>query len=117
MATDFASSREKVDRDFTNVVYKNYMQDEWGIESGFNIVPDWIAYARKDLLIWFEEQDCSDSLNNVANEQNGTLVTIITMPGVGVNPFPSIHCKKPCERRRFNPYPTGVFFEFNSKQL
>jgi hypothetical protein len=69
LATDFTSSKRQVINDLTSVVYKNYMRGEWGIEVGYNTVPDWFAYMRRGQLEWLEEQDCSDSLNTIAINQ------------------------------------------------
>jgi len=75
LATDFSSSKKTVNRDLTSVVYKNYIQGEWGVEAGYNTVPDWYAYMRRNQLEWLEEQDCADSLNYVANTQSYTVTT------------------------------------------
>lgn len=68
MATDFTTSTKKVNRDFTNVVYKRYAQQVWGIEVGYNTVPDYVAFMNRSLLDWFKIQDCDNTLNAIANQ-------------------------------------------------
>jgi hypothetical protein len=110
MATDFKSSKKRIKEEFTSVAFKNYMRGEWGIDVGYATIPDSQAYLKMTLLQWYESQDCDNLLNGIAN--SSTNYTLVTLPGVGINPFPSINCIKRCNDNIYYPFPTALFFEY-----
>lgn len=73
MATDLKSDYQTIEQQFVDLFYAKYMAEQWGIEMGYNTIPDTMATMRMNLVLWQLGMDCSNSLCLLSRSQSVTV--------------------------------------------
>lgn len=110
MATNYKQHKAKIDKEYSDTLYADYLSGLWGITAGYKYKSLWEIKLTKTILDWQEDYDCSGVLCTRAQLTSGT--TLLVYPGFGGSPFPQIGetggCSVPYVRGGTNAVPQTV---------
>lgn len=71
--TNFKHDIRQVNQDFCSSYFAMYMNGEWGIEVGYNVIPPEISTMNKELMEWQLNSDCCALCNKSTLSQPFTI--------------------------------------------
>jgi hypothetical protein len=71
---DFKAAIKRINKDFCNLAYADYMKDQWDITVGYNTHDPYLVLSRKKIADWQLINDCSNSLCTQSYSQPVTVL-------------------------------------------